>query len=57
LRRAPFKYEDEFLELLSDICKQFADRLGPLAQRLEALDQPLAVTLTALQQNRLQDKS
>lgn len=57
LRRAPFRYEDEFLELLSDICRQFAERLGPLAQRLEALDQPLAATLTALQQNRAQDKS
>ncbi len=56
LRRAPFKYEDELLELLSDICRQFAERLGPLAQRLDALDQPLAPVLAALQKSRTQEK-
>jgi LysR family nitrogen assimilation transcriptional regulator len=57
VRRAPFKYEDELLELLLDICRQFADHLGPLAQRLEALDQPLASTLATLHNNRVGDKA
>lgn len=47
-RRAPFKYENELLELLAATCVQFAERLGPLAKRLEALDQPLSATLAAL---------
>lgn len=50
LRRAPFKYEDELLELLGAMSQRFADRLGPLARRLEALGQPLAASLSALQQ-------
>ena len=56
LRRAPFKYEDELLEVLSDTCRHYADSLGPLAQRLEALEQPLAPVLAALQKSRTQDK-
>ncbi|MDB5930801.1 MAG: hypothetical protein JWR60_2508 [Polaromonas sp.] len=55
LRRAPFKYEDELLELLGAMSLRFADKLGPLARRLEALDQPLASSLSALQ-HRAQHK-
>lgn len=57
LRRAPFKYEEEFLELLAHICKEYADRLGTLAQRLEALNQPLTVKLAALQHDQNHEKS
>jgi hypothetical protein len=52
LQRAPFKYEGELLELLEllgAMSLRFADKLGPLARRLEALDQPLAASLSALQ--------
>jgi LysR family nitrogen assimilation transcriptional regulator len=55
LRRAPFKYEDELLELLGAMSVLFAEKLGPLARRLEALDEPLAATLGTLQ-HRAQDK-
>jgi hypothetical protein len=48
MRRAQFKHEDAVLELLAKVSKQFADKLGPLAVCLEALDQPLAATLTAM---------
>lgn len=49
LRRAQFKYESAVLELLAKLSLQYADKLGPLATRLEALEQPLAATLAALQ--------
>ncbi len=55
LRRAPFKYEDELLELLGVMSLRFAAKLGPLARQLEALDQPLAASLSALQ-HRAQHK-
>lgn len=55
LRRAPFKYEEELLELLAGASLEFAEKLGPLARRLDALDQPLAATLAALQ-HRAQHK-
>lgn len=55
LRRAPFKYESELLELLRSACLQFAAKLGELAHGLDALDQPLGVTLAALQ-SHAQDK-
>lgn len=48
LRRAQFKHEDAVLELLATVSRQFADKLGPLATCLEALNQPLAATLTAM---------
>lgn len=37
-QRAPFTYETELLALISNLCSQFADRLGPLARRLDPLD-------------------
>ncbi|APW39133.1 hypothetical protein RD110_19540 [Rhodoferax koreense] len=48
LRRAHFKYEEELLELLAAVCEAFAAQLGPLARRLEALDQPISRTLETL---------
>ena len=41
-QRAPFTYEVELLQLIAGIAMRFADRLGPLARRLEALEQPLS---------------
>ena len=51
LRRAPFKYEAQVLELLSGASVLYAETLGPLATRLEALAVPQALgdTLVALQ--------
>ncbi|RYX91805.1 MAG: LysR family transcriptional regulator [Comamonadaceae bacterium] len=51
IRRAPFRYEGELLEVLSGICRQYVQKLGPLARTLEALDQPLASSLAALQKS------
>lgn len=51
LRRAPFKHEGALLQLLAGSCRQFADRLGPMAQQLDALDPaalPLVEALAAL---------
>ena len=48
-RRAHFKYEEELLDVLAESCGAFAAKLGPLARRLEALEQPLSTTLAALQ--------
>ena len=49
LRRAPFKYESELLEVLATVSRNFATRLGHLARPLDALSTPLHATLAALQ--------
>lgn len=51
-RRAPFKFEAEVLELLERVSMQYAETLGPLATRLDALARPgaLAAALRVLQE-------
>ena len=48
LRRAPFDHEEPLLDLIASSVREAVSRLGPLANPLPALDQPLAATLARL---------
>ncbi|WP_051244179.1 LysR family transcriptional regulator [Azohydromonas australica] len=48
LTRAAFEHEEAFLTLLSQSVSQVAQRMGPLATRLDPLDRPLGQTLAEL---------
>jgi LysR family nitrogen assimilation transcriptional regulator len=49
LRRAPIKHEGALLDILGDMIRRFAEKLGPLAARLPTLERPLSAIVDEYQ--------